>query len=53
MSSALIGLGSNLGDRRAMLDRAIEALNATPQVQVVRISRWRAHATDWSAGGRR
>ena len=40
MSSALIGLGSNLGDRRATLDRAIEALNATPQVQVVRVSRW-------------
>ncbi len=40
MSSALIGLGSNLGDRRATLDRAMEALNATPQVEVVRVSRW-------------
>jgi 2-amino-4-hydroxy-6-hydroxymethyldihydropteridine diphosphokinase len=42
MSSALIGLGSNLGDRRATLDRAIESINAPPQVQVARVSPWLA-----------
>ena len=35
---ALIGLGSNLGDRRATLLRAIEELNATPGVSVVKVS---------------
>jgi 2-amino-4-hydroxy-6-hydroxymethyldihydropteridine diphosphokinase len=35
---ALIGLGSNLGDRRAMLDGAIAALTASPDVRVLRIS---------------
>jgi 2-amino-4-hydroxy-6-hydroxymethyldihydropteridine diphosphokinase len=37
-SLALIGLGSNLGDRRAMLEGAIAELAATPGVQVLRIS---------------
>jgi 2-amino-4-hydroxy-6-hydroxymethyldihydropteridine diphosphokinase len=37
-SLALIGLGSNLGDRRAMLDGAIAALNATAGVGVRRVS---------------
>src|SRR5271165_1039486 len=35
---ALIGLGSNLGDRRATLLRAIEELNACPCVSVVNVS---------------
>ena len=37
-SVALIGLGSNLGDRRAQLDGAIAALAATPGVRVRRVS---------------
>lgn len=37
-SRALIGLGSNLGDRRATLDGAIAALDATPGVRVRRVS---------------
>jgi 2-amino-4-hydroxy-6-hydroxymethyldihydropteridine diphosphokinase len=37
-SLALIGLGSNLGDRRAMLEGAIAALNATLGIRVLRIS---------------
>jgi 2-amino-4-hydroxy-6-hydroxymethyldihydropteridine diphosphokinase len=37
-SRALIGLGSNLGDRRATLEGAIAALDATPGVQVRRVS---------------
>jgi 2-amino-4-hydroxy-6-hydroxymethyldihydropteridine diphosphokinase len=40
-SVALIGLGSNLGDRRAMLEGAIAALAATPGVQVRRVSSFR------------
>lgn len=35
---ALIGLGSNLGDRRATLEGAIAALAATPGVRVLRVS---------------
>jgi 2-amino-4-hydroxy-6-hydroxymethyldihydropteridine diphosphokinase len=31
----VIGLGSNLGDRRAMIDAAIEAMSATPGVALV------------------
>ena len=34
----LVGLGSNLGDRDAALDRAIERLDATPGVRVVAVS---------------
>lgn len=37
-STALIGLGSNLGDRRAWLEGAIAALDASPGVRVVRVS---------------
>jgi 2-amino-4-hydroxy-6-hydroxymethyldihydropteridine diphosphokinase len=37
-SRALIGLGSNLGDRRATLEAAIAALDATPGVRVGRVS---------------
>lgn len=39
--TALIGLGSNLGDRRAWLDGAIAALDASPGVRVVRVSSFR------------
>ena len=37
-SLALIGLGSNLGDRRAALDGAIAALAGTPGVRVQNVS---------------
>jgi 2-amino-4-hydroxy-6-hydroxymethyldihydropteridine diphosphokinase len=37
-SRALIGLGSNLGDRRATLEGAIAALGATPGIRVRRVS---------------
>ena len=40
MSTALIALGSNLGDRTATLQRALELLRATPGIQVARVSRW-------------
>lgn len=36
-----IGLGSNLGDRRAILDAAVEALNRTEGVTVVQVSTYR------------
>jgi 2-amino-4-hydroxy-6-hydroxymethyldihydropteridine diphosphokinase len=35
---ALIGLGSNLGDRKAILDSALAALGATPNMTVVAVS---------------
>lgn len=38
LSVAMIGLGSNLGDRRAMMEGAITALSATPGVVVKRVS---------------
>jgi 2-amino-4-hydroxy-6-hydroxymethyldihydropteridine diphosphokinase len=37
-ASALIGLGSNLGDRRATLLRAIAELDASPDVSVGKVS---------------
>src|SRR5947209_4632176 len=40
-SRALIGLGSNLGDRRASLAGAIAALSESPGVQVLRVSSFR------------
>lgn len=40
MATALISLGSNLGDRAATLTSALAALEATPDVQVVRTSRF-------------
>jgi 2-amino-4-hydroxy-6-hydroxymethyldihydropteridine diphosphokinase len=40
MSQALIGLGSNLGDRRELLDAAVAQLNATDGVQIVHVSSW-------------
>jgi 2-amino-4-hydroxy-6-hydroxymethyldihydropteridine diphosphokinase len=35
---AALGLGSNLGDRRATLDRVVERLRSTPDVWVVAVS---------------
>jgi 2-amino-4-hydroxy-6-hydroxymethyldihydropteridine diphosphokinase len=43
MPTALIGLGSNLGDRRQWLDQALQLLSATPGISAVRTSAW--HAT--------
>lgn len=40
MPQALIALGSNLGDRRQTLDRAVAALAALPGVRVVGRSTW-------------
>lgn len=40
MSQALVGLGSNLGDRRELLDRAIVQLRTTEGVQTVCVSSW-------------
>lgn len=40
MSAALISLGSNLGDRAATLASALAALAATPDVRVVRASKF-------------
>lgn len=40
-SSAFIGLGSNLGDREASLRRALAALAAEPDVELVAVSAFR------------
>lgn len=40
MAIALIGLGSNLGDRQIALDRAIEMLSVSPEIQLQASSRW-------------
>jgi len=37
---AYVALGSNLGDRRAALERAVERLSAAPGVRVVAVSDW-------------
>lgn len=37
-SRALIGLGSNLGDRRATLDGAVAALATCPEIEIIRVS---------------
>ena len=38
MTRAYVGLGSNLGDRRAALDAALAALADDPQIAVVAVS---------------
>ena len=38
MRKALIGIGSNIGDRKAHIETAIEALNHIPSVKVLRVS---------------
>ena len=43
MATALVALGSNLGDRKANLEHAVEKLGAHPSVQV--IARSRPHLT--------
>jgi 2-amino-4-hydroxy-6-hydroxymethyldihydropteridine diphosphokinase len=37
---AWVGLGSNLGERRAQLDGAIDALRAAEGIEVLRVSSW-------------
>ncbi|KAJ3057588.1 hypothetical protein HK102_011034, partial [Quaeritorhiza haematococci] len=39
-SLAIIGMGSNQGDREATLDAAVEALKATPHVHVWTVSNY-------------
>ena len=41
MTRAYVGLGSNLGDREASLEGAIDLLEATPKIQIVAVSRFR------------
>jgi 2-amino-4-hydroxy-6-hydroxymethyldihydropteridine diphosphokinase len=38
---AYVGLGGNLGDRRALLDAAVEALRRDPDIEVVAVSSFR------------
>src|SRR5262245_8677284 len=44
MPTALIALGSNLGDRAATLARAVELLRVAAEVRVAAVSRW--HETE-------
>src|SRR5689334_22907883 len=44
MATALIGLGSNVGDRRGTLLRAMELIDAQQEVEVKAISPWHATA---------
>lgn len=44
MATCLIGLGSNLGDRREALDQAVERLARQPYVRLVARSRWQETA---------
>ena len=48
---ALIGLGSNLGDRRAILDGAVAALAGTPGVEVRAVSSYHETAPTGGPGG--
>jgi 2-amino-4-hydroxy-6-hydroxymethyldihydropteridine diphosphokinase len=41
VATAYIGLGSNLGDREAMLRGALARLNASPGIRVLAVSRFR------------
>ncbi len=40
MTTAYVGLGSNLGDRRALLDGALARLAAEPGLRLLAASRW-------------
>lgn len=42
MPLCLIALGSNLGDRAATLDAAVDVLANSPEVQLIRHSQWRS-----------
>lgn len=44
MSVCLIGLGSNQGDRRALLDAAVAEIGRQPNAAVVAVSAWRETA---------
>ncbi len=44
MATALIALGSNVGDRERTLDRALEALGCNPAASIAARSRWRETA---------
>jgi 2-amino-4-hydroxy-6-hydroxymethyldihydropteridine diphosphokinase len=44
VARAYVGVGSNLGDRRATIDRALVELDAAPSVQVVAVSTLRETA---------
>jgi 2-amino-4-hydroxy-6-hydroxymethyldihydropteridine diphosphokinase len=46
-----VALGSNLGDRRAALEGALEALRNADGVEVVRVSSWRATAPEGGPEG--
>jgi 2-amino-4-hydroxy-6-hydroxymethyldihydropteridine diphosphokinase len=41
MATALVGLGSNLGDRAAALEQAIQLVKSEPQIRVEAVSRFR------------
>ena len=38
MRKALIGIGSNIGDKKEHIDTAVDALNHIPSVKVLRMS---------------
>ena len=40
VAEALIGLGSNWGDRAAMLEAAVDRINRLPKTRISRVSRW-------------
>ncbi len=50
-TDALIGLGSNLGDRASHLERAVEGLRQIPGSQVVSVSSWHATSPVGGPGG--
>ncbi len=51
MPTCLIGLGSNQGDRRAMLEAAVARLAGHPQVEAVARSAWRETRPAGGPGG--
>jgi len=48
---ALVGLGSNVGDRKARLDRAVAELSGTPGLAVLAVSSYRETAPIGGPGG--
>jgi 2-amino-4-hydroxy-6-hydroxymethyldihydropteridine diphosphokinase len=51
MTTCLVGLGSNLGDRAALLDRAVELLRASPHIEHLASSRWHETSPIGGRGG--